>query len=476
MKCPHCGEEMDEGALYCRHCGEDIHIVPDFEPELESDLEETLHGIREEIEDMREQEVQKNREPAEKPRRHFLWIILIVLILAVGVGAVGTGVWFYLYYSGEYQVRQAVRYTESGAYDKAVSCYNRALELDADNIELRFALAEVYLQKNNKIEYEYLLREITNHPNTTDEQLDRAYGKLIAIYRDRGDYQTINDVLLDSGDEALIAVYQSYIARKPEFSIPAGYYVGIQPLKLNSFGSGKIYYTTDGTEPDENGTQYITPILLETGDYTVKAVFINDYGIVSEVALGEYHIENEEMPAPELNVESGSYWEPVRIEILDEDTSDIYYTTDGSVPTYLSSPYTEPIPMPLGDSIFKFARIVDGVTGKIAERNFHFEMETDYQPAEAVADILQYYLDTGRIADDYGHITADSEDRYLFYFQYVSNINEEGDFYVISVMYQSIDGSVTRTGTDCAVNVYTRELYRLEKDYLGRYKLTPLAE
>lgn len=474
MKCPHCGKEMDEGALYCKHCGEDIHIVPDFEPELELDLEETLHGIREEIEDMQEREKQEKQEPAPKPRRHFLWILLILLILLTGAVSVGTGVWFYLFYSGDYQVRQAVRHTAAGDYDEAISHYKRALELDDGNIELRFALAEVYLLKNNKVEYEYLLREITNDPDTSDEQLDRAYGKLIAIYRDRGDYQTINDVLLDSGDEALIAVYQNYVARKPEFSIPAGYYVGIQPLKLNSFGSGKIYFTIDGSQPDENSTQYITPILLETGDYVVNAVFINDYGIVSDVASGKYHIENEEVPAPELSVESGTFHVPVKIEVLDADLEGIYYTTDGSDPTYLSNLYTEPIPMPLGTSVFKFARIVDGVTGKIAERRFRFEMETDYQPAAAVEDILQYYLDTGKIVDNQGHLAADSEDRYLFYFQYVSNINEVADFYVISVVYQSVDGAMTRTGTDYAVNVYTKEQYKLEKDHLGRYKLTPL--
>ena len=37
MKCPNCGAEMEEGKLYCEHCGEDIHIVPDFEPEVGND-------------------------------------------------------------------------------------------------------------------------------------------------------------------------------------------------------------------------------------------------------------------------------------------------------------------------------------------------------------------------------------------------------------------------------------------------------
>ena len=45
MKCPNCGAEMKEGTLYCEHCGEDIHIVPDFEPEIEYNMEQTLHDI-----------------------------------------------------------------------------------------------------------------------------------------------------------------------------------------------------------------------------------------------------------------------------------------------------------------------------------------------------------------------------------------------------------------------------------------------
>ena len=36
---------MKEGTLYCEHCGEDIHIVPDFEPEIEYNMEQTLHDI-----------------------------------------------------------------------------------------------------------------------------------------------------------------------------------------------------------------------------------------------------------------------------------------------------------------------------------------------------------------------------------------------------------------------------------------------
>ena len=34
MKCPKCGNELEEGKLLCEKCGEEIQIVPDFENEI----------------------------------------------------------------------------------------------------------------------------------------------------------------------------------------------------------------------------------------------------------------------------------------------------------------------------------------------------------------------------------------------------------------------------------------------------------
>ena len=42
MKCSKCGCELTEGHLYCDKCGEEIRIVPDYEPEIEREMTETL--------------------------------------------------------------------------------------------------------------------------------------------------------------------------------------------------------------------------------------------------------------------------------------------------------------------------------------------------------------------------------------------------------------------------------------------------
>ena len=466
MKCPNCGAEMADGTLYCEHCGEDIHIVPDFDPELEQNMERTISGMLEDIDGQEEPE-----EEQLPPKRKSFWKLWAVCGAVLVAAAVLSGLSYYHYNSLEWQVERGQECVERQEYDRAIKCYSRALELDEDNIELKFSLAEVYFLKNNKIEYEFLLREIARDPGSDGEQLERAYGKLIAIYSAREDYQTINDLLLASENANLISTYQKYLARPPEFSIKPGYYTVVQPLKLSAFGSGKIYYTLDGSEPDAESTQYTAPIILEDGDYIVKALFINDNGIVSEPITGEFHVEIDEIPAPELNLYSGEYNFPINIEVLN-DAEEVYYTTDGSTPTYASQIYSGPIPLPLGKSNFKFARVENGVTGDVAERTYQLVMNTDFTPRQAVDSIMQYAMSMGKVYDADGHFD-ESGDRYQYEYQYVTNINRIDDFYVISEIYCGADGSLTKTGNNFAVNAYTGAMYKLLQD---RYERLSLAE
>lgn len=490
MKCPNCGFEMPEGLLYCEHCGEDIHIVPDFEPELERNLEEsmerTISDVLEELhegvaegergvpegEPEQEEYEEEDRKAVHKKR---IWPKILLAFMVVLLVAAGAVAWYIRgYNSEEYQVERAMQYVTQGKYDEAISCYNRALELDAENIELIFSLADVYLLKNNKVEYEYLLREIVRSENATSEQLNGAYGKLIAIYRDREDYQTINELLLASHDDVLLSTYQNYIVKVPEFSVNEGYYTSIQPLKLTAAGSGKIYYTLDGSEPTEESSQYTAPIILERGDYVVKAFAVNERGIASEVVTKEYHIENKEILPPEVSAISGEYNFPMNIEIT-SDIEDVYYTTDGSDPTYASTAYTGPIPMPLGRSRFKFAKIVDGVTGTIAERTYRLVMNTEYTPEEAVEDVTEYSMSIGKIYDMEGHFD-ESGDSYVYEYLYVTNIQKIDDFYVIVEAYRTVDGNTTRTGNNFAVNAYTGVIFKLQRDERGRLSLVDLEE
>lgn len=485
MKCPNCGAEMKEGMLYCEHCGEDIHIVPDFEPEIEYNMEQTLNDIAREMDPQgdadEKQELLQNASELqdwdeisqeEKARHPFRWkfVVLILVLVVVAVVCIGSGISYSHYHSAEYQSKCAREYVAEEEYDRAIACYERALEIDPENITLKFELADIYFQKNNKMEYEYLLREIVTDPAATTEQLESAYGKLIAIYAARDDYKTINDLLQNCGNVNIMSIYQSYMAMEPEFSLQEGYYTSIQPLKLTTFGSGKIYYTMDGSEPDADSSLYTAPILLESGDYCVKAIYINENDISSKVVTKDYHIEIEKLSAPDVTAVSGDYEFPINIEVSDGE--DVYYTTDGSDPTQNSSVYTGPIPMPLGKSVFRFIRIAEGRKSEIVEKSYNLALNTAYTPEEAVQDVVNYCIQSGRIWDASGSFD-ESGAAYLYQYQYVTNINKVDDFYVIAEIYRGEDGTLTRTGNLFAANAYTRELYKLQLDENSRqYHLT----
>lgn len=77
----------------------------------------------------------------------------------------------------------------------------------------------------------------------------------------------------------------------PEFSIPAGTYATTQFVELTTTtDDAVIYYTTDGTDPDENSTAYTDPIEVAE-DMTIKAIAMKECAISSDIVTADYVID-----------------------------------------------------------------------------------------------------------------------------------------------------------------------------------------
>lgn len=458
MKCPKCGEEIKEGFLYCEKCGEDIHIVPDFEPELEQNIEQNLKAVFREIAPPAKQTaVPRDSEQIDKVRSGRRKVIAgwgILLFFVVTVIVVGGKV--FQYYSLEYQLQQATKATSLTRYEDAIRYYERAMELAPMDMEIKLDLAQVYFLKNDKESYEYWLRSIADDPRIDPEQLESIYGKLIAIYKAKEDYQAINDMLRDCPVESIKSAYQIYIAEMPQFSVPSGEYDEVKALKLTAVGKGKIYYTMDGQTPDATKTQYVSPILMENGDYTIRAVFINENGVQSPIADAWYEIQATELEAPALNLDGGEYDLPVMITVTN-DPQNVYYTTDGTTPTKNSMKYTEPIPLPLGISHFCFARLEELNSSALVERTFIFVLQTDLTPETAVKLVRENLLKNGRIYDENGHFDEESGARYLLQYLYVTEWEQDTVFMIEEVLADE-RGGLARTGNYYMVNAYNGEV------------------
>lgn len=132
----------------------------------------------------------------------------------------------------------------------------------------------------------------------------------------------------------------------PQISPAGGEYQGAQEITITvPFEHAKIYYTTDGSEPDEKSIEYKAPFMLES-DTTLKVVVMDAEQGNTQVVTETYTIKEkiqEETEAPVISLESGEYQGSKEISITGPSAeARIYYTLDGSTPTEESLRYEKP--------------------------------------------------------------------------------------------------------------------------------------
>lgn len=473
MKCPHCGHEMPEGYLICDKCGEEIRIVPDFEPEIENSITEALSTMvaQEEPEVELDEEEEEEAAPVpgrRKSKRPQIIFALAVLFFVAGVSYV---LYFYHIHTVEYQIEKAKAFAEKNAYDQAVACLEEAYQEYPEEAQILFLEADYYyLQKQDGLAVSALMRVIDGEHSQRypEEDVEEAYAKIVTIYANQKEYGLINELLKNCTNERIVSQFQSYLAMEPEFSYVEGSYAEVIPLKLSSNTSGTIYYTLDGTKPDKNSQIYTAPLFLETGEYTVSAFFVNDYGIESGIVTKSYVINLAVPNAPEVELYSGEYTEAMMIAVEAAEGCKTYYTTDESEPTADSVPYTGPIPMPLGKTLFKFVNISsEGIASEVTTRTYTLRLRGAIPTETAVTNLVNRLTDTGYLTDVSGHNPRQSG-TLSYQFSSVLRVGEE-DYYTINEYYDDGTGILSRTDKVFLVQVYTGKAAQLGYDEAGEF-------
>ena len=145
---------------------------------------------------------------------------------------------------------------------------------------------------------------------------------------------------------------------KPGFSIPQGEYSFYIDVELKSEGEGIIYYTLDGSTPNESSYQYKGPIDLPEGTTVIRAFVMDQEGNTSDIASAVYTIEFGAPDKPTIFPDSGDYVGEQYVRMLVPEGCHVYYTLDGSVPTISSEIYTGEFLMPTGTTTVR-AVVVD---------------------------------------------------------------------------------------------------------------------
>lgn len=461
MLCPKCNSTIKDGYVLCDKCGYDIQMVPDFDAVIEDQIDKTLSAMLEglNLEDLTEEEVEKlshtldleatrdlkkrielaktrdlkNSADAVKTskghKNSFSTIIAIFALLLM----VCLGIFMYLSAkdSPEGLSQQAVEAEERNDFEAAVSLYQRALDKNPNYEDAAFGLAYNLMMCGKNEESIEILKKLTSGSNSK-----RAYLELIALYESMNDYNAITYLLNECSDNSIREKYSRYIIEEPQFEVDEGIYEDSVTVKLTTNVSGHIYYTLDGSEPDENSLEYTAPFEITKGKVVVRAVFINSIGIQSDSVSRIYEIESSLPASPVVTPDSGIYTSADYIECKFDEGLRVYYTTDGTIPSDSSEEYTKPLLMKEGDMTFKFIAVNDkGKHSDVVSMSYSLEISARCLESDAINYVTASLTATGKLENMSG-AAADGSGIYKYSCDGV--VSFEGDnYYIVSELLEA---------------------------------------
>ena len=466
MKCPRCESEIPEGYMYCFKCGYAIQIVPDYDVDVEKSMDESRDRIAGSMGNMfneghAEETIEipvVNKEVQAVRKTRIVLIILaafIFLALLFGFNAYNK--------SNSYDglVERAANAYDEEEYEEAVILLEKAMakEEKIDNDSLLLYAQCLLGNENYSKAVEYYLKLLGNDDPSAD-----IYSGLIEAYREMGEYKKINALLLGCPDETLFNMFKGYMTLPPQFSVKSGTYSEDLTVEVTSYNEGAIYYTFDGKDPSSTSGRYTKPFEFKgEGKHFIKAIFINKFGMQSEISTATYMISYDIPDDPEVSPESGGYLYPSYISVDVPEGMKAYYTTDGTEPDENSSEYTQKLPMRIGDTTYSFILVSDkGVSSNVVTRKYSLGI---FNPTCTKEDAVNYVtaslVATGALQDIYGTVPGvQGNYRYI-----CETAAKEGNrvYYLIDEYFQEPGKKMTATGTVYAVDVSSCMLYRTKR-------------
>jgi len=218
-------------------------------------------------------------------KRAFKVIIPLVLILAL----LGAGCWYFGFQRPDLTtgvlLTQAEAMVQNGRFERAITYYTWAWNLEPDRDDIPIDLAETYIAAGNYTKAEYtLVKAISTHP-----QLTELYVSLCRTY-------VMQDKLLDAvqmldrtTDPAVKDELDQLRPAAPIIAPESGYYSEYIDVTAAS-DTGTVYVTLNGEYPSMETDAYSQPISLNAGETALLAVAVNDQGLVSPVVRNGYTV------------------------------------------------------------------------------------------------------------------------------------------------------------------------------------------
>lgn len=367
-----------------------------------------------------------------------------------------------------YQYNKGVESLDKKLYKEAASYFKKAMEYDEakNKAEVRIDLAKAYEGNKKYGDGINVLYTVLSF----DEYNEEAISGICNLLKESKDIDGLNEFIDKytgtDGEKGLAG----YMVSTPKASEDSGDYTKEIEIELASDDNTVIYYTTDGSEPDEKSEKYKEPIELGKGEHQVKAMAINADGIKSATASYSYGIKINKPAAPAVTPKNGNYTEVQKIIVSVPDGSKAYYTLDGTTPNTESSEYKEPIDMPEGNTVFSVV-IVDKYEqmSNVTRMNYTLAVKSKYGFDDAVNVLKGRLKELGVMSSD----RKDSDGNAMSLVYYSKKTIDNREIYLISVDITK-DGQTERKEYWYGVDANNCETFTVTGDSEGNYSISPL--
>lgn len=365
MYCKKCGAKFPDVYVYCPECGEEAHVLSQ-EDLLEEDILEGFiddedtpvqEGLVRRItpyEDKTREVVRKKKEEARN--RKLKKTLLVLFIIIAIIAAAGTSyVSYSRNHSVEYQMTKAQNAYDTKDYVTAREALDKVLSLDENNVDALLLAGRIDAVMKNYEQAETLLKKaISLDPMNKD-----AYTALISVYDKQGQRAKILELMETTHNQEIRALFADYAVPVPVIEPEGGTFDDDQSVSITAENDKlKIYYTLDGTQPDQNSTLYTEPVLLEgQKDYVLTAVCLDEEGFYSDPVEASYRIHYNTPAMPSVSPDGGQYTSPVRITVTAPEGTTVYYTWNGSEPDESCSACDGTLTVPEGNNILSLVAI-----------------------------------------------------------------------------------------------------------------------
>lgn len=143
----------------------------------------------------------------------------------------------------------------------------------------------------------------------------------------------------------------------------------------------KIYYTTDGSAPTANSTEYTGAITVGYGESkTIKAIAVENGKVNSDTTEASFSVKakvGDVVFNPEAGTKYVDEGGKVSVTLTAEEGAHIYYTIDGAQPSAESTKYEAPIELGVGNTTVKAIAIKSGcVDSNVVTAAYEVEVGT----------------------------------------------------------------------------------------------------